>query len=121
MAQVIDGPKQWSSHFGILTHPSGNAVTTETVEMLVTEPMYSVLLLNDDHTPMEFVVLVLERFFDKDHETAMQIMQRAHNDGATECGVYTHELAKTKVTQVSNFAREHQHPLQCVLERSSVG
>ena len=81
--------------------------------------MYSVMLLNDDHTPMEFVVHVLERFFDKDRETATQIMQRAHNDGAVECGIYTYELAKTKVAQVSKFAREHEHPLQCALERSS--
>jgi len=70
---------------------------------------------------MEFVVHVLERFFEKDHETATQIMQRAHDNGAAECGNYSYELAKTKVTQVSDFAREHQHPLKCVLERSSVG
>ena len=83
------------------------------------QPMFRVLLLNDDHTPMEFVVHVLERFFDKDGETANQIMLRIHNDGIAECEIYEYDLAKTKVSQVLNFAREHQHPLQCVLERRS--
>ena len=83
------------------------------------QPMFRVLLLNDDHTPMEFVVHVLERFFEKDCETAAQIMQSAHCDGLAECGIYGYDLAKTKVDQVLNFAKEHHHPLQCVLERSS--
>ena len=85
------------------------------------QPMFRVLLLNDDHTPMEFVVHVLERFFEKDRVTAVQIMQSAHHDGLAECGIYGYDLAKTKVDQVLNFAKEHHHPLQCVLERRSTG
>jgi ATP-dependent Clp protease adaptor protein ClpS len=81
------------------------------------QPMFRVLLLNDDHTPMEFVVHVLERFFEKHHETATQLMLRIHNVGIAECGIYEYDLAKRKVGQVLSFAREHQHPLQCVLER----
>lgn len=80
-------------------------------------PMYQVLLLNDDYTPMEFVVHVLEQFFSKDREAATRIMLHVHNHGAGECGVYTYEVAETKVTQVMDFARKHQHPLQCVMEK----
>src|ERR1700745_2535958 len=79
--------------------------------------LYRVLILNDDYTPMEFVVLVLERFFNKDHETATRIMLHVHHHGIGECGVYTYEVAETKVTQVMDFARKHQHPLQCVMEK----
>ena len=78
---------------------------------------YKVLLLNDDYTPMEFVVHVLERFFNKDREAATRIMLHVHNHGIGECGVYTYEVAETKVTQVMDFARKHQHPLQCVMEK----
>ena len=79
--------------------------------------LYRVLILNDDYTPMEFVVHVLERFFNKDHETATRIMLHVHHHGIGECGVYTYEVAETKVTQVMDFARKHQHPLQCVMEK----
>lgn len=79
--------------------------------------LYRVLLLNDDYTPMEFVVHVLERFFGKDREAATRIMMHVHQHGVGECGVYTYEVAETKVTQVMDFARKHQHPLQCVMER----
>ena len=79
--------------------------------------MYRVLLLNDDYTPMEFVVHVLERFFQKDRDAATRIMLHVHNHGVGECGVYTFEVAETKVTQVMDFARQHQHPLQCVMEK----
>jgi ATP-dependent Clp protease adapter protein ClpS len=72
---------------------------------------------NDDYTPMEFVVHVLERFFGKDHEAATRIMLHVHHHGIGECGVYTYEVAETKVTQVMDFARKHQHPLQCVMEK----
>ena len=79
--------------------------------------MYKVLMLNDDYTPMEFVVHVLERFFNKDREAATQIMLHVHHHGIGECGIYTYEVAETKVTQVMDFARKHQHPLQCVMEK----
>ena len=79
--------------------------------------MYKVLMLNDDYTPMEFVVHVLERFFNKSREDATRIMLHVHRRGVGLCGVYTYEVAETKVTQVMDFARQHQHPLQCTLEK----
>src|SRR6202789_979546 len=79
--------------------------------------MYRVLLLNDDYTPMEFVIHVLERFFNKDHDAAQRIMMHVHQQGIGECGVFTYEVAETKVTQVMDFARKHQHPLQCIMEK----
>lgn len=79
--------------------------------------MYKVLLLNDDYTPMEFVVHVLERFFGMGHERAVQIMMTVHNRGVAVVGVFTYEIAETKATQVMDFARQHQHPLQCAMEK----
>ena len=79
--------------------------------------LYQVLLLNDDYTPMEFVVMVLEQFFRKDREEATQIMLHVHQNGIGVCGVYTFEVAESKVTQVVNCAREHEHPLRCTLEK----
>ena len=79
--------------------------------------MYKVLMLNDDYTPMEFVVMVLERFFNKGHDEATRIMLHVHQKGIGVCGVYTYEVAETKVTQVMDFARQNQHPLQCTLEK----
>jgi ATP-dependent Clp protease adaptor protein ClpS len=79
--------------------------------------MYKVLLLNDDYTPMEFVVHVLERFFNKNRDDATRIMLHVHRRGVGICGVYTYEVAETKVTQVIDFARRHEHPLQCTLEK----
>ncbi|MGE5148335.1 MAG: ATP-dependent Clp protease adapter ClpS [Candidatus Eiseniibacteriota bacterium] len=79
--------------------------------------MYKVLMLNDDYTPMEFVVHVLERFFGKNREEATRIMLHVHQRGVGICGVYTYEVAETKVNQVMDFARRHQHPLQCTLEK----
>lgn len=80
--------------------------------------LYRVLLLNDDYTPMEFVVHVLERFFNKSIEEATEIMLHVHQNGVGQCGVFTYEVAETKVTMVMDFARKHQHPLQCVMEKS---
>ncbi len=79
--------------------------------------MYKVLMLNDDYTPMEFVVHVLERYFNKDREEATQIMMQVHQRGVGICGVFTYEVAETKVQQIVDFARQHQHPLQCTLEK----
>ena len=79
--------------------------------------MYKVLMLNDDYTPMEFVVHVLERFFNKSRDDATRVMLHVHRRGVGLCGVYTFEVAETKVTQVMDFARQHQHPLQCTLEK----
>ena len=99
--------------------PSGpsTAVITKTKPQTKKPSMYRVLILNDDYTPMEFVVHVLERFFGKDHEAATRIMLHVHHHGIGECGIYTYEVAETKVTQVMDFARKHQHPLQCVMEK----
>ena len=80
-------------------------------------PFYKVLLLNDDYTPMEFVVHVLERFFNKSREEATRIMLHVHRRGVGVCGVFTYEVAETKVTQVMDLARQHQHPLQCTIEK----
>ena len=79
--------------------------------------LYKVLLLNDDYTPMEFVVHVLERYFSKGREDATRIMLHVHQKGVGICGVYTSEVAETKVTQVMDFARQNSHPLQCTLEK----
>ena len=95
----------------------GNAVITRTKPQTKKPNLYRVLLLNDDYTPMEFVVHVLERFFNKDREAATRIMLHVHHHGIGECGVFTYEVAETKVTQVMDFARKHQHPLQCVMEK----
>ena len=79
--------------------------------------LYKVLMLNDDYTPMEFVVHILERFFSKNRQEAERIMMHVHRRGVGVCGVFTYEVAETKVTQVMDFARQHQHPLQCTLEK----
>lgn len=80
-------------------------------------PLYKVLLLNDDFTPMEFVVHVLERFFGLNHAQAFEIMLTVHKKGVAVVGVFSHEIAETKVAQVMDFARRHQHPLQCTMEK----
>jgi ATP-dependent Clp protease adaptor protein ClpS len=78
--------------------------------------MYKVILLNDDYTPMEFVVDVIQRFFGRTREQATQIMLKVHTEGAGVCGVYPHDIAETKMNQVMQHAQQHQHPLQCVME-----
>jgi ATP-dependent Clp protease adaptor protein ClpS len=95
----------------------GTSVITKTAPRTKRPNLYRVLLLNDDYTPMEFVVHVLETFFNKGREEAMRIMLHVHNHGIGECGVFTYEVAETKVTQVMDFARKHQHPLQCIMEK----
>jgi len=99
--------------------PSGptTSVITKVKPKTKRPNLYRVLILNDDYTPMEFVVLVLEKFFQKDVEAATKIMLHVHHHGIGECGVFTYEIAETKVTQVMDFARKHQHPLQCVMEK----
>ena len=81
-------------------------------------PMYKVLLLNDDYTPMEFVVLVLQKFFGMSRERATQVMLTVHREGMGVCGVYPRDMATTKVQQVTAYAHKHQHPLQCVMEET---
>lgn len=96
---------------------SGTGVVTRTKPKTKKPSMYKVLMLNDDFTPMEFVVHVLERFFSKGREEATKIMLHVHRRGVGVCGVYPYEIAETKVTQVMDFARQHQHPLRCTLEK----
>jgi ATP-dependent Clp protease adaptor protein ClpS len=96
---------------------TGTAVLTRTKSRTKRPNLYRVLLLNDDYTPMEFVVHVLERFFNKTREDANTIMLHVHTNGVGECGIFTYEIAETKVTMVMDFARKHQHPLQCVMEK----
>ena len=79
--------------------------------------MYKVLLLNDDYTPMEFVIHVLEHFFSKSQEEATKIMMHVHQKGVGVCGVFTYEIAETKVNQTMDLAQQHQHPLQCTIEK----
>lgn len=100
-------------------HNDGNqtGVVTRTAPKTKKPPMYKVLILNDDFTPMEFVVFVLERFFHKSRQEATRIMLHVHRKGIGVCGVFTYEVAETKVTQVVDFARQNQHPLQCTMEK----
>ena len=97
----------------------GNAtgVLTKTRSKTQRPPLYKVLLLNDDYTPMEFVVHVLERFFGINHQQAVEIMLTVHRKGLAVVGVFSFEIAETKVTQVMDYARRNQHPLQCTMEK----
>jgi len=97
---------------------SGTGVVTKTRTKTKKPSLYRVLMLNDDYTPMEFVVLVLERFFNKNQDEATQIMLHVHQKGVGVCGVYPYDIAETKVVQVMDFARKHQHPLQCTMEKA---
>ncbi len=92
-------------------------VVTETRAKTKRPPLYKVMLLNDDFTPMEFVVLVLERFFGMNHAQAFELMLTVHKKGVAVVGVFSFEIAETKVGQVMDFARRHQHPLQCTMEK----
>ena len=95
----------------------GTDVVTKTSPKTKKPSMYRVLLLNDDYTPMEFVVHVLERYFNKDQQEATQIMLHVHQKGIGVCGIFPFEIAETKVMQVTDLARKNQHPLQCTMEK----
>jgi ATP-dependent Clp protease adaptor protein ClpS len=92
-------------------------IATKTRTRTKKPSLYKVLLLNDDYTPMEFVVYVLERFFSKNRDEATRIMLHVHQNGVGLCGVFTFEVAETKVAQVLDLARRHEHPLQCTMEK----
>lgn len=104
---------------GVPTGPDDPGVGTVTRTRVKTKKpsLYRVLLLNDDYTPMEFVVFILERFFNRSREQATRIMLHVHQKGVGLCGVYTYEVAETKVAQVLDLAKRHEHPLQCVMEK----
>jgi ATP-dependent Clp protease adaptor protein ClpS len=95
----------------------GNLLEAEKVR-LKPPPMFKVMLLNDDYTPMDFVVVVLQTVFAMSREQATQVMLKVHRDGMGVCGVYTREVAATKVEQVIELAKSHQHPLQCTMEEN---
>ena len=98
--------------------PGGSTgVLTKTRSKTQRPPLYKVLLLNDDYTPMEFVVHVLQRFFGIDHQQAIEIMLTVHRKGLAVVGVFSFEIAETKVTQVMDYSRRNQHPLQCTMEK----
>ena len=99
------------------TFTDDNVATKEAKPILKRPPLYKVILLNDDYTPMDFVVRVLEIFFGMDEESATQIMLQVHLQGKGICGTYTHEVAETKVVQVNDYARENEHPLMCIMEK----
>ncbi len=96
---------------------TGTGLITKTRAKTKKPSLYKVLILNDDYTPMEFVVHILERFFNKNREDAVQVMLHVHRHGVGICGVFTFEVAETKVAQVIEFSRRHQHPLQCTMEK----
>ena len=98
-------------------HQNGTVLEAQRTK-LSPPPLYTVLLLNDDFTPMDFVVLVLQKFFSIDRERATPIMLKVHVEGRGVCGVYPRDIAATKVELVATFAREHQHPLACVMEEN---
>ena len=93
------------------------SIATKTRPKTARPPLYKVMILNDDYTPMEFVVHVLERFFGLNHAQSFELMLTVHKKGLAVVGVFSHEIAETKVTQVMDFARRHQHPLQCTMEK----
>jgi ATP-dependent Clp protease adaptor protein ClpS len=97
---------------------TGIGVATKTRTRTKKPTPYRVLMLNDDYTPMEFVVLCLQRFFKMSLEDATRVMLHVHQRGVGVCGTFSYEVAETKVNQVIDFAREHQHPLQCTLEKA---
>lgn len=126
--RIIFQPATWSSRNleRVLTmsngseesqHSEGGIALQEAKPKLKKPPLYKVIMLNDDYTPMEFVVHVLEQYFDKRSEEAVRIMLHVHQKGVGMCGVYTYEVAETKVSQVMDLARQHQHPLQCTIEK----
>src|ERR1700743_1441116 len=96
---------------------NGTGVVAKTRPKTKKPSLYKVLILNDDYTPMEFVVHILEKFFNKDREQAVEIMLHVHRHGVGICGVFTYEVAETKVAQVVEFSRRHEHPLQCTMEK----
>ena len=100
------------------SHPDRGLVVEPAKPKLKQPRLYKVVLLNDDYTPMDFVVQILESFFAMNREKATQIMLHVHTRGRGVCGVYTHDIAETKVAQVNEFSRRHQHPLLCTLEEA---
>jgi ATP-dependent Clp protease adaptor protein ClpS len=100
------------------TRPREDTVLEAKKAKVKPPPMFKVLLLNDDYTPMDFVVMVLQKIFALSREKATQVMLKVHKEGIGVCGVYPRDVAAPKVEQVKSYARQHQHPLQCVMEET---
>ncbi len=100
------------------SHGGQTGIATKTVARTAKPSMYKVLMLNDDYTPMEFVVHVLQRFFRMSMEDATRVMMHVHQRGVGICGIFTYDVAETKVTQVMDYSRKNQHPLQCTMEKA---
>jgi ATP-dependent Clp protease adaptor protein ClpS len=111
------GPSRQDDDVGDSGGDTGVGIATKTKPKTEKPSLYKVLMLNDDYTPMEFVVLTLQRFFKMSLEDATRVMLHVHQRGVGVCGIYTYEVAETKVNQVIDFARQHQHPLQCTMEK----
>ena len=119
--QCVGLPAQMSDDDGASDDSDGQGqvgLATRTRAKPKKPNQFKVLMLNDDYTPMEFVVLVLKRFFQMDLEQATRVMLHVHQRGVGVCGIFTYEIAETKVNQVMDFARQNQHPLQCTLEKA---
>jgi ATP-dependent Clp protease adaptor protein ClpS len=118
MTNAATTPLLMSDKQGADPGSPGVGVATRTRAKAKKPSLYKVLMLNDDYTPMEFVVMVLQRFFNMDIESATRVMLHVHQQGVGVCGVFTYEVAETKVNQVMDAARQGQHPLQCTLEKA---
>ncbi|QJX03240.1 ATP-dependent Clp protease adapter ClpS [Alcanivorax sp. IO_7] len=116
----VEGAEGAEARAGASANPDrqDDATVEEAKPRLKRPPMYKVMMLNDDYTPMDFVVEVLETFFRMDREQATQVMLTVHTKGKAVCGVYPQDIAETKAAQVVDYAREHQHPLMCQVERA---
>ena len=101
-----------------VTKPNQDNVVEEESKLSSPPPMYEVALLNDDYTPMEFVIIVLQKFFNMDKEKATQVMLKVHREGKGVCGIFPKDLAASKVSMVRNYSRSFQHPLQCIMEKA---
>jgi ATP-dependent Clp protease adaptor protein ClpS len=104
--------------FNFEDEEDGDLLTQEAKPRMKRPPLYQVVLMNDDYTPMDFVVHTLQKFFALEHEVAVKIMLQVHHDGKGVCGTFTREIAETKVAQVNSYARENQHPLLCAMEQA---
>ena len=111
---MSDGDRRGGNNTG---DGPGTGVVVRTRPKTRKPAMYKVLMLNDDYTPMEFVVHIVEKIFNKSREEAVEVMLHVHRNGVGICGVFTYDVAETKVAQVTEFARRHQHPLQCTMEK----
>jgi ATP-dependent Clp protease adaptor protein ClpS len=117
-AAKIAAGGRFRAFFGMATRHREDTVLEAKKSKTRPPPMFKVLLLNDDYTPMDFVVLVLQKFFALSRERATQVMLKVHREGMGVCGIYPKDLAATKVEQVRSYAKQHQHPLQCVMEEN---